>query len=87
VRPSLLARPHHLSPPLPVSGVWFLVLVPSFLQSTGTAIGEIPPYWMTRAARQAAIDAGEKLEVPEELETNSQFSFVNRLKGESSQPL
>lgn len=47
----------------------------------GTAIGEIPPYWMTRAARQAAIDAGEKVEVPEELETNSQYGLVNRLKG------
>lgn len=49
-------QPHFLN-------VWLLVLIPSFLQATGTAIGEIPPYWVTRAARQAAIDAGEKLEV------------------------
>mmetsp|Transcript_1119 Transcript_1119/g.1799 ORF Transcript_1119/g.1799 Transcript_1119/m.1799 type:complete len:573 (-) Transcript_1119:138-1856(-) len=62
-------------------GVWLLVLVPSFLQATGTAIGEIPPYWMTRAAREAAIEAGDKGEIPEELETNSKYSLVNRVKG------
>lgn len=70
-------------PPYPATyfAVWFLVLVPSFLQATGTAIGEIPPYWMTRAAREAAIEAGDRSEVPEELETNSKFSFINRVKG------
>ena len=88
------------------AAVWLLVLVPSFLQATGTtpcpqtctdspceenesrlpithyshwwtcthhmlyvmlflgtAIGEIPPYWMTRAAREAAIEAGDRSEV------------------------
>eukprot|EP00602_Paraphysomonas_sp_CaronLab_P011099 CAMPEP_0185023178 /NCGR_PEP_ID=MMETSP1103-20130426/5863_1 /TAXON_ID=36769 /ORGANISM="Paraphysomonas bandaiensis, Strain Caron Lab Isolate" /LENGTH=571 /DNA_ID=CAMNT_0027555635 /DNA_START=68 /DNA_END=1783 /DNA_ORIENTATION=+ len=62
-------------------GVWLLVLLPSFLQATGTAIGEIPPYWMTRAAREAAIEAGDRSEMPEELETNSKYSLVNRVKG------
>jgi hypothetical protein len=79
-----------------VSGFWSLYqassspLVSSFLTSLsltsgiGTAIGEIPPYWLTRAARQAAIEAGEKTDVPEELEANSQYNFINRLKGAAS---
>lgn len=54
---------------------------------TGTCIGEIPPYWMARAARLAAIEAGGKGEskggdVPEELEVNSKYWIVNRVKGE-----
>ncbi len=52
----------------------------SFLQSAGTAIGEIPPYWLTRAARLAEIQAGERAGVPEELEKQSEYAIVNKVK-------
>jgi len=65
-------------------GIWEKVIVVCFLQSAGTAIGEIPPYWMTRAARLAAIESGadttKDMHMPEELETNSKFSLVNKAK-------
>lgn len=58
----------------------------------GTCIGEIPPYWMARAARLASNESGrggkEREEyskggdVPEELEVTSQFWIVNRVKGQ-----
>mgnify|MGYP003386314566 CR=1 FL=1 len=49
----------------------------------GTCIGEIPPYWMARAARLAAA-GGEELkgDIPEELEVTSQYWVVNRVKGQ-----
>lgn len=51
----------------------------------GTCIGEIPPYWMARASRLAVIEAGEKGEskgdIPEELEVNSQYWIINKVKG------
>lgn len=37
--------------------VWAKIILPCFLQSVGAAIGEIPPYWMTRSARIVAIEA------------------------------
>ena len=40
-------------------GMWTKVILPCFLQAAGTAIGEIPPYWMTRASRLAAISSGD----------------------------
>jgi hypothetical protein len=60
--------------------VWQLVIVPSFFQSAGTAIGEIPPYWITKAARLAAIQAGERAGIPEELESASKYAIVNKIK-------
>eukprot|EP01038_Epipyxis_sp_PR26KG_P006494 gene6494-8929_t len=68
--------------PVTIYGCWRKVILICFLQSAGTAIGEIPPYWMTRAARLAAIQAGtsEKDEIPEELEANSKWAFVNKAK-------
>jgi hypothetical protein len=39
--------------PVTLLGIWSKILLVCFLQSAGTAIGEIPPYWMTRAARLA----------------------------------
>jgi membrane protein YqaA with SNARE-associated domain len=60
--------------------VWIMIVIPSFLQAVGTAIGEIPPYWMTRAAALAALEDGEEIETPEELENQSKYSYVNQGK-------
>jgi membrane protein YqaA with SNARE-associated domain/predicted secreted protein len=70
------------STPVTFFGLWKKVAVVCFLQASGTAIGEIPPYWVTRAARLAAISAGtsQSDEVPEELETNSRYSWLNKAK-------
>lgn len=70
------------STPVTFFNIWKRVILACFLQSLGTAIGEIPPYWMTRSARLAAINAGEDQgdEVPEELESCSQTGLVNTLK-------
>lgn len=74
--------------PVTFMGVWAKIILPCFLQSAGTAIGEIPPYWMARSARIAAMEA-EHLHLfsdedpdalPEELEATSKYSIVNYLK-------
>jgi hypothetical protein len=79
---TLFMCPDNMTGSLPATyfGILKLVIVPSFLQSAGTAIGEIPPYWLTKAARQAEIQAGERVGVPVELETQSQYAFVNTVK-------
>jgi membrane protein YqaA with SNARE-associated domain len=46
------------STPVTYYGTWRKVIIVCFLQAAGTAIGEIPPYWMTRSARLASIEAG-----------------------------
>lgn len=43
------------STPVTFYGLWRKVFLVCFLQAAGTAIGEIPPFYMTRAARLAAI--------------------------------
>ena len=43
------------STPVTFYGLWKKVFLVCFLQAAGTAIGEIPPFYMTRAARLAAI--------------------------------
>ena len=74
------------STPVTFFGLWIKVLGVCFLQTAGTALGEIPPFWMTRAARLAAIEAGTSSihdyddDVPEELESKSHFHFINRAK-------
>jgi membrane protein YqaA with SNARE-associated domain len=70
------------SAPVTFFGIWKKVILVCFLQSAGTAIGEIPPYWMTKAAREAALKAKyeNEQEIPEELEANSTFSLVNKGK-------
>ena len=68
--------------------IWWKIIPACFLQATGTAIGEIPPYWVTRAARIAAIEAGtssidKHTELPEELDTEEEHvtrTFVYRIK-------
>lgn len=55
-RPINPTAPHT---PVTVFNVWRTkVLLVCFLHAAGTAIGEIPPYWMTKSARIAAIEAG-----------------------------
>lgn len=70
--------------PSPVTffGLWKKVILICFLQAAGTAIGEIPPYWLSRATRLASIEAGTSSceGIPEELESNSKYGFVNRFK-------
>lgn len=70
------------STPVTFFGIWKKVVIVCFLQATGTAIGEIPPYLMTRNARLAAIDAGtdNRDDIPEELEGTSQWSYINKFK-------
>jgi len=70
------------STPVSFWGMWMKIIPMCFLQAAGTALGEIPPYWMTRAARLAAIEAGTSsaLDIPEELEGNSSFALINRGK-------
>ena len=43
------------STPVTFYGLWCKIFLVCFLQAAGTAIGEIPPFYMTRAARLAAI--------------------------------
>ena len=76
------SEPTNPSEPVSLIGIWKKVIVVCLLQSAGTAIGEIPPYWMTRAARLAAIEAGSELmeAMPHELEMNSRYTFINKAK-------
>ena len=61
--------------------MWKLIILPCFLQATGTAIGEIPPFWISRAARISALNEGEDVdELPEELESTSKYKWVNKGK-------
>jgi hypothetical protein len=46
------------STPVTYFGTWRKIIIVCFLQAAGTAIGEVPPYWMTRSARLASISAG-----------------------------
>lgn len=68
--------------PVTFFGLWMKVILVCFLQSAGTAIGEIPPYWFTRAARMAGIEAGtsDASDIPEELDSSSDTGIFNRTK-------
>ena len=74
------------STPVTFFGLWTKLFLACFLQAAGTAIGEIPPFYMTRAARLAAISAAGGNEnddddhIPEELESNSNWVWINKLK-------
>jgi membrane protein YqaA with SNARE-associated domain len=71
-----------IATPVTFFGIWRKIILVCFLQSTGTAIGEIPPYWMTKSAREAALRAKYDVDenIPEELETNSEYMIVNKGK-------
>jgi membrane protein YqaA with SNARE-associated domain len=62
--------------------MWRKIFLACFLQACGTAIGEIPPYWVTRSARLAGIEAGVKSEnISDELEDEySEYDIINRIK-------
>jgi hypothetical protein len=78
------------STPVTMFGLWRKIILACFLQSAGTAIGEIPPYWMTRVSRIAAIEAGAASAaalmnpnvVPEEVVEahHTQWNFVEKIK-------
>lgn len=70
------------STPVTFWGTWLKIAPECFLQALGTALGEIPPYWMARTARLAAIEAGTSsaADIPEELMADSKFSIINRGK-------
>jgi membrane protein YqaA with SNARE-associated domain len=69
------------STPVTYLGTWLKIIPVCFLQTAGTAIGEIPPYWFTRAAKLAAIQQGEEEdEIPDDLKSDSQYSIINKFK-------
>lgn len=71
------------SRPATFLGLWQKIVLACFLQSAGTALGEIPPYWMARSARLAAIEAegiAASLDMPEELEAKSEYFIINYMK-------
>eukprot|EP01041_Mallomonas_annulata_P010127 gene10127-21111_t len=73
------------STPVTFFGIYKRVIISSFLWSAGTAIGEIPPYWISHASRLAAIKSGgnntNSEEMPEELlETDSDNKWINKAK-------
>ena len=78
---------------IPVSfwGLWLKILPACFLQAAGTAIGEVPPYYISRSARLAALEAegmdeaspgaaGVGGEIPAELDEVSASTLVNNAK-------
>jgi hypothetical protein len=82
--PPIIFKCSPLMDPTPVTlfVIWKKIILVCFLQAAGTAIGEIPPYYMSRAARLAAIEAGGgngATDMPEELERNSQWLLINRM--------
>jgi membrane protein YqaA with SNARE-associated domain len=81
--PDLASATATVATPVTFFGIWQKIILACFLQSAGTAIGEIPPYWMTRAARLAALEAGggsDDSDIPEELEANSKYGIINKAK-------
>jgi len=58
-------------------GVFLKVLWPCFFWGAGTALGEVPPYWVSRAA---ALAGEENSQFVEATESKSQWNVVNRMK-------
>ncbi len=48
--------------PVTFYGLWSKIIIACFLQAAGTALGEIPPFLMSKAARLASIESGESQE-------------------------
>jgi len=85
------ADPLAYSTPVTFYATWLKIFPVCFLQAAGTAIGEIPPYWITRSARLAGYEAvtnnniggGSVItasDIPEELEVDTNPTFFNRAK-------
>jgi membrane protein YqaA with SNARE-associated domain len=64
-------------PPVTFTQVLLKVALPAMLWGAGTAIGEIPPYALSRAARLAGEDNAE---LDELLHEQSKFAVVQRMK-------
>ena len=57
--------------------IFFKIYWPSMIWGAGTAIGEIPPYWLSRAARLAGK---EDEEFEEMMGSQSKFQLLNRMR-------
>jgi len=64
-------------PGVPFFDIFQKVFIPCMLWGTGTAIGEIPPYAISRAARQSGVSNQEFLQIQE---TKSNFPLLDRMK-------
>jgi len=71
--------PEHITPGDSVTfwGIFWKVFLPCFIWGTGTAMGEIPPYAVSRAASLAG-KANEEFD--EIIESKSQWDVLNRMK-------
>jgi|MDTB01.3.fsa_nt_gb hypothetical protein len=85
------ASPESRLTPVSFWGLWLKILPACFLQAAGTAIGEVPPYFISRSARLVALEAegmnagspgaaGAAGEMPEELDEVSASTLVNNAK-------
>lgn len=59
--------------------IFFNVLLEAFLWGAGTAIGELPPYYMAKAAAEAGKN-NEEIDELREIEKSEKKSFMDRLK-------
>ncbi|XP_022698242.1 vacuole membrane protein 1-like isoform X3 [Varroa jacobsoni] len=84
--PDEIKCPEQLGPAVP--GIWAImskVRVEAFMWGAGTALGELPPYFMARAAALSGAQDAEDLEAVEEIRAleaadRTQLSWGNRLK-------
>lgn len=67
----------HLKEPVYFFGVFCKIFWPCFFWGAGTALGEVPPYWVSRAAALAGEKNSEFLEATE---SKSSWNIVNVMK-------
>eukprot|EP00347_Sterkiella_histriomuscorum_P000568 403375347 len=71
----------HGIPSLPVLTIYQAVIIEAFLWGLGTAIGELPPYYVARAASLAGKKSEEFEEILDEVNTDqSKLPFMERAK-------
>lgn len=72
------------TPTVPVLSIYFAVIIEAFLWGLGTAIGELPPYYVARAASLAGKKSEELDEMIDEKNVNkkdlSGLPIIERLK-------
>jgi hypothetical protein len=72
------------TPSVPVLSIYWAVIIEAFLWGLGTAIGELPPYYVARAASLAGRKHEELAEMIDESKVNSadqaQLPFMERAK-------
>ncbi len=59
--------------------VFFNVILEAFLWGAGTAIGELPPYFMAKAAAEAG-KSNDEIEELREIEKSEKKGFIDKLK-------